>query len=281
MAHLFYKILRGDDWTHFGYQYTLGLNIYKGPFTESSTKDGFFFCLMNDIPKWLQLYDDVSTIVHVDLCDDSKVMRFKDRLKTDKFILRNPIPVQDFCDQYFNPYYLTYFDPLNLKFCKNQNRYMADDAIERNVHAYAYTEYRTIDLYLKHLSENGFAIKYTKYPMIEVFETAVKQNGLALAYVPLKYRTKELCKLALQQTGLALPFVPEQTDELCELACQQNGYAIQYVKKQNAFIVHSACSQNKNVASLCDPVIFHRLYGRDAKHSRYLNLSYKPATIDL
>jgi hypothetical protein len=280
MAHLFFKILRGDDWTHFGYQYKLGLNEYKGPFTDSSTKDGFFFCLMNDIPEWLQLYDDISTITHVDLCPDSRVQRFKNRLKTDKFILRDPIPVQDFCDTYFSPYYLTYFNPLNLKFCKNQNRFMADDAIERNVHTYAFTEYRTFELLNKHISENGFNIKYTKYPMPEVFDTAVRQNGLALAYVPVKYRTYERCKLAVQQTGLALAFVPEQTEELCEIACKQNGYAIQYVKKQTAFIVFYACSQNKHVADLCDPVIFHRLYGRDAKGTRYLKLCYRPSSIE-
>ena len=43
---------------------------------------------------------------------------------------------------------------------------------------------------------------------------AVKNDGLSLMYVPLKYKTFELCMAAVTQNGLALQFVPQTLKKL-------------------------------------------------------------------
>jgi len=54
----------------------------------------------------------------------------------------------------------------------------------------------------------------------------VKIDGYALEYVPVEYKTEELCKIAVQQDGWSLQHVPEEyrTEELIFMAQQTNSW---------------------------------------------------------
>ena len=59
----------------------------------------------------------------------------------------------------------------------------------------------------------------------------VSFNNLSLQYVPLEYRTSELCLAGVSRCGLALQFVSEKlkTLELCLVAVKQTGCALRFV----------------------------------------------------
>ena len=65
----------------------------------------------------------------------------------------------------------------------------------------------------------------------ELCKLAIQRNGLDLRFVPENFKTKELFKIAVKQNGMTLDYIPEdlRTKELCELAVIQNGWALEFV----------------------------------------------------
>lgn len=130
-------------------------------------------------------------------------------------------------------------------------------AVMRNGMDLEFARYKTKNICLKAVEQNGFAIKFIannlpkvssyKYECIEEdlskIETyALRQNGMVLQI--LKTRNKYDCLSAVKQNGLALQFIENQTDEICFEAVRQNGLALQFVKKQTVDICYEAVKQN-------------------------------------
>lgn len=74
----------------------------------------------------------------------------------------------------------------------------------------------------------------------EALET-VKQDGYALNYVPVKFRTIEICMEAVKQNGYALLYVPEEniTAAVCYEAFKQNTCMLRYIPEE--FITVQMC----------------------------------------
>ena len=252
----------------------MGLNELNEPFTDDENTNGLFFCLRNDIPRWLHLYDDFEHVCPISIPDGAQVMTFENKLKADKIYLHTPFPLMYFLEINYDPYYILEFDPFNLRYIENQNEYMCLLAIEKNPHALMYAKHLRYEHMVKACTANGLCLKYLKYQIEDACIAAVKQNGLALAII--RNQTETQCLLACQQNGLALQFVKHQTPEICFAAVSQNYNAIKYVKEQSAKICYAAWSVNKNTVQYFKPVykkFFINLSRRRAKaFEKYLVL---------
>jgi hypothetical protein len=96
-------------------------------------------------------------------------------------------------------------------------------------------KYRTNEIYLNAIKQNGCNIKYIPDNLLtkELCELAVKQNGWCIKDISSNFLTKELYELAVQSNGEALYYVPKKqlTYELCKMAVKQNGEALFYTPK--------------------------------------------------
>ena len=93
-----YVKLTTENDTHNGYQYKEGLNCLDGEFNNEKICDsgGLYFCRKEDIYKWINYNDKVMHYIwDVELCEDSKIVDMGDKLKTDKFILKNKRTIWD------------------------------------------------------------------------------------------------------------------------------------------------------------------------------------------
>jgi hypothetical protein len=89
----------------------------------------------------------------------------------------------------------------------------------------------------------------------------VKANGTELKYVPVKYKTAELCLAAVQQDCWTLGYVPEElkTAELCLAAVQQHttSEAIHTSKKVNTkrplLTMPRRCDLSRTINSCAKP----------------------------
>jgi hypothetical protein len=65
----------------------------------------------------------------------------------------------------------------------------------------------------------------------ELCDVALRENALALQYVPKLIRTKAMCEAAVAVDGMALQFVPEEmrSEQLCLVAVRQYGLALEFV----------------------------------------------------
>jgi hypothetical protein len=240
--------LTTEDCIHNGYQYKEGLNCLNGEFNNEKICDsgGLYFCRKEDIGKWCTygFYKIMYYIWDVELCEDSKIVDMGDKLKTDKFIIKNKRTIWDneeICKLavQYNGYLLQYVNQkvMTYEICKL--------AVQQNYDAFKYVkpELMTDEICKLAVSKNGYAIQIIKPELMtdEICKLAVRKNGEALQYVKPELMTEEICKLAVQKNGNALKYVkPElMTDEICKLAVQQNGYALKYVKPE--FMTNKIC----------------------------------------
>jgi hypothetical protein len=251
MADLYFKLIRKDG-KHFNYTYKSGLNSLNEPFDPEGETNGLFFCLRNDIPRWLHLYDDFEFVFAVDIPQDANVSILEHKLKADKIYIRDPVPILDFLEDNFSPYYVIEFDPFNLRYIQNQNEYLCLLAIEQNPHAIQFAKFFLYEHIIKVCKANGLCLKYFKYQIEDACIEAVKQNGLALAII--RNQTEEHCLLACKQNGFALQFVKNQTPDICMAAVSQNPNALKYVKEQNAKLCWTAYHIDKKSLEYFKPV---------------------------
>jgi hypothetical protein len=109
------------------------------------------------------------------------------------------------------------------------------DAADNSVSEVLITEYwpRFEPILSFALRQNSWALEYVpvEFRTDEMCGIAVAHNGNALMYVPEKFRTEEMCRIAVEQDGVALFLVPEKrcTEEIFRIAVAQDGFALEYV----------------------------------------------------
>ena len=236
---MFYKVL-DSSLSNRKFQYKVGLNVYEKPVGK---KSGFHFCKKKDIGYWLRLYAD-PVICEVDLCSNSVVFKERRKLKTDRFVLKNPDPVKEFMGKQDEDTLMDYVydDGLALKYIENQTPDLCLFAVRQNGRAIQFVKEPSSVLNLEAVRQSGQALKYISLQTISLCMQSVKTNGLSLRYVLNK--NPSLCMMAVHNNGLALQYIEEQTPYVCKMAVEQNGHALRFVKNQTAEIVNAAIAQN-------------------------------------
>lgn len=238
-----------------GFQYKLGLNVLDGPFKVEGNESGLFACLLDDIPYWTNLTDDSEFVGRIDIPHGAKVVARKHKIKVDKLILSDVVPIQIFFKQWYHPYYVLHCDPFNLRFIlpDDQTWYQGIMAVEGHPHAFAHLdkEHHEWTQYEIMLKANGNCLQYIPIQPEEACKLAVQQNGMVLGSI--RKRKPEYCELAVKQNGLALQFVEDQTEELCLTAVKQNPMAIRYVKDQTFAIAWAVWNRDKRLRSYLRP----------------------------
>jgi hypothetical protein len=106
---MYYKILR-SNLIHNGFVYKEGLNVLSEQFSYDIMcgPGGLYFTEDLYIFTWLTMYDPRNIndiyIAEVELTNDSQIVRMENKLKTDKFILKNIQTFGKFLDK--NPHYI-------------------------------------------------------------------------------------------------------------------------------------------------------------------------------
>ncbi|OUA84528.1 hypothetical protein BK706_25705 [Bacillus thuringiensis serovar leesis] len=133
------------------------------------------------------------------------------------------------------------------------------EAVKQDASAIKYVSKKimTDDICIEAVRNNGIIIAYSTYipdefRTKELYLEAIKQNGKALKYVPDKYKSEGFCKIAIMQNGLALEFVPKNilSKELFVLAVEQNGLSLEYVPSKNRSKALCDAAVNNNVLAL-------------------------------
>jgi hypothetical protein len=98
----YYKVL-SENFLHNTFQFKLGENILKQHFNQDvhyCCDGGFYFCKLEDVCKWLTYKYNLNYICEVELCPDSIVVAGQDKLKTNKFILKNKLDIGTFLEKH-------------------------------------------------------------------------------------------------------------------------------------------------------------------------------------
>ncbi len=230
--HKYYKILR-EGMYHQGIQYTLDIS--------ACIPGGMYFCRIQDIPWWLDLYEDNAFIAEVHFLPQSNVERIGLRkFRVDWCILRNSVPIPKFVKRYFEPLDLLKRSPFLIRYIEAPSLVLQFYAVEEDPHSLGCIHIPHPDVCLLAVRKNGLCIRYVPYPTIDLYKIAVAQNGLALGHIEEKFWNSELYEremaylslVAVKENGFALQFVRTQTEEICKAAVGQNGYALIYVKPE-------------------------------------------------
>lgn len=86
----------------------------------------------------------------------------------------------------------------------------------------------------------------------DIYLKGVQKNGRLLCFLPIPFRSKELCKAAVNQYSCMIQFVPKDIldDEICMEAVKKDGLTLKYVpltlKDNNNNICITAVKQNGN-----------------------------------
>lgn len=99
--------------------------------------------------------------------------------------------------------------PLNAMVCRFKNKYKSDQIIINNLT-------KITDFIISH----NLIIDW------------VTRSGSILRYVPIEFKTTDLCALAIKSSASALEYVENQTDDLCKCAIDRKYFALKYVKNQ-------------------------------------------------
>lgn len=89
--------LTNEECLHNGFQYMAGLNIDTNfKYDKSCGPDGLYFCRLDDMHKWLN-YSSMPMMYVWDVVipNDAKTIVYKDKLKSDRFILSNKRLIAD------------------------------------------------------------------------------------------------------------------------------------------------------------------------------------------
>jgi hypothetical protein len=188
-----------EDCIHNGYQYKEGLNCLNGEFNNEKIcgSGGLYFCRKEDTGKWCNYgYKLMYYIWDVELCEDSKIVDMGDKLKTDKFILKNKRTIWD-----------------NEEICKLIVQY------DGNFLNYVNQKVMTDEICKLAVQQNGYVLRLIKPKFMtdEICKLAVNQNGLALQFVKPELMTNEICKLAIKQNPDSKCYVKKTKNKLTKI----------------------------------------------------------------
>lgn len=259
----YFKLLR-RDMTHMGFTYKAGINFIPASTFRPDPEDpvgGLFLCRFADIPRWLNLYEDLEFIAYARIGFTSKASEGRGKVKVDMFFMSYPMFLYRFLQDHFKKFYLLGLHPSNLRFYRKQPITMIEWAIDQDPHAIQYVVKPHMATMKRAVSMNGLTLRHLTDPQPEIVLAAVEQNGLALAYwqrqrYDTRYSrnlTDKICLTAVQQNGLALAFVQNKTPEIEKAAVAQNGWALLYVDKQTAELAHAAFSRDPSTYKIIRP----------------------------
>lgn len=229
---MYYKILR-KDLTHYGYTYTIGLNIDTNKFNHSECgSGGLYFTTKKHIHEFL-IYGDY--IADIEIPKGAQCYKFKNKYKAEAVIIKSIIPIAEhelLQDSAVRKRVLKSLD--GLKYLKNPTEEEIALAISLNGLNLQYAPKQTFELALQAIRQNPFAIRYVsldegvnadrassevhtkKY--YQLAKLAVKLNGLALQFVRQSFYTDELLLEAVTSDGGAIKFIKDPPDQLKKLA---------------------------------------------------------------
>jgi hypothetical protein len=185
------KVL-AENLVHHNFQYEEGLNADYVPFnpTEKCKRGGLYFCRPEDVFKYV---GRGTKIAEVEVPIDARVHDEGDKLKANKIILKNIMPIED------SPLFA------NCNFTEKD--------IEKNYALLNTIKNPSEDLCRAIVKKNGFAIQYIRNPSEEVCQLAVMQDGRALPCI--KNPSKEVCRLAIKsQPNLIEKYLPARLKHL-------------------------------------------------------------------
>ena len=236
MDTIYYKVV-SPTFRNRDVQYTLGLNEYTKDIDKP--KSGLYFCEQKDIGYWLRLYHN-PIICEVVLCPNSIVYTEYRKLKTDRFLLQNPLPVREFLKT-MDCMRIVLDDGLALEYM-DQTPELCMAAVKQNGRAIQFVFDKTFDLWSEAWTQNGRTLEYMDDQTQCVCLLAVRQNGLAMKFV--KLQDNSVCMMAVHQNGLALKYIENPSPYVVKIALEQNGFALQFVKDQTDEHVEIAKRQN-------------------------------------
>ena len=117
----YFKILPGSLKLR-NFQYYLDVeNILNEPFDNSRAcnKGGLYFCKLQDIKYWLNLHNNLEFVCRVKLLPSSQLVTMDNKCKTDRMIITDPIPIQDFLMNHNLLFDAIQHDLISLRYIKN------------------------------------------------------------------------------------------------------------------------------------------------------------------
>lgn len=238
-APRYYKVIR-KNLIHFSQKYHEGLMELEEPFNTDPTcgEGGLYFCEEKDLAYWITSYNnnELGFIAEITLCPDSRVVKMKDKLKTDKFIVGRLQPIQEF---------------LTLERIQTMN------CMERTgILQHLPESLRTPDIWLKIIKDNCSFFKQVPEQIVtdEFIHSAVSCDPCVLHFIPVEKRTYELCRIAASKGILSLVPEEQRTYELCLEAVSHNGYSLNWVPVEHRTpelcLAAFKSSRNTNILSL-------------------------------
>jgi hypothetical protein len=234
MAERFIKLLRKDE-NHHGLQFKTGLNVDIQPWRPQAdcAPGGIYFCRLNQLHRWLDLYSDVAWCRWVSIPADAELVDCGDlfKFKANKVILSERVPIEEIIRGYFDIHELyklnriaaAFMDPSDPK-CVEAVRNDPSGTVFRTM------KHQKPEICLEMVSRDWRLLQYVREQTPEICLAAVKQNNYAIVYV--REQTPEICMAAVNNDGYALQYVRVKTQELCDVAVEKTPYAIHYVPTQ-------------------------------------------------
>lgn len=173
-----WKVLR-RDMTHYGFTYTVGLNVLEGKFNPSGQCSAGGLYVTWQPPRF---YDFGSQIAEVQLPPDAMVWTEFNKLKVDKLILGTPMPIKSF---QFDWLEAVKMDPSIIDLY---------DGGDEKVHTEA-------------LKRDPRVICSILCPSKIECLTAVRRCGATLQWIESRFRTPEICLAAVEEDPEALKYV--------------------------------------------------------------------------
>ena len=206
-------------------------------------KGGMYFTTIDNIFKFITYG---CYFCEIQLDDDSRCYVEDDKIKTNKFTIKNMVLVRELKEWYDNDFCLNAVKQygLSLRHVKNQTEEICLEAVKKEGYALQHVKKQTNTICLESVKNYGGSLQYVKNQTEEICLEAVKQIGHSLKHV--ETQTEEMCIEAVKYDGYILMYVKNQTEKICLEAVKQKGFSLQFVDVQTEEICAKAIEQNKN-----------------------------------
>jgi hypothetical protein len=234
-----YKIIK-NSMIHNNFKFSKGLNIDNNEFqvNNSSAPGGFFFTLGDYVNvKTLSNFYNPMSVWNIEIPDDSIVVIYNNRMKTNKIILTSKISDQSELK------FLTK-ENVELMFKINQNSLICfpdnlktesmflTDVINNNPKLLSFVPHKLWNpeicnkIYQSAFDTNNISFRYIndKFKTIKMCEQAILSDISNFLYVPEKCMTSEICEKAVKYNTDYFEYVPYQcmTSEICDIVMMKN-----------------------------------------------------------
>jgi hypothetical protein len=190
---IYYKLV-SISMIHNGYKFEKGLNIDKNEFNNIECgPNGIYFCFGHFIDIWIDT-NKKQLIWTVEVPDDARIVVFKNKIKSNKIILKDIVPYDQvmqieqikLCEK--NVFYLTCF----------YNEYSYDDKLQKII--------------LDKIKCNAYILKYISKNILttEIILAALNIDGNLLKFVPKEMLTNEIISAAVNNDGLVYDRTPQR-----------------------------------------------------------------------